>query len=214
MGNRCPNIVIRHSAEIDVSVVKATLSYAKWYVEHGYVPQLPGGVYISDIGEGTEEALLNRAEKEYDEHFYQDVGAAITKQWKKYAESWPGEKVEKMGIDFASEYIVCLTSYGVGATYNEREGVLMLNVCNADATELASIIFHELIHLAIESDIQKYNIGHWQKERLVDLIFEQLLPNMCFEQKLPEEAYSIDPFFEKSSGEVRKTMVDFVLVRR
>lgn len=209
MKSGCPNIVIKHSPEIDVSVVNSTLAYAEWYSEHGYKPKLPGGVHISEVNEEKKEALFRQAKSEYNERFYKEVAATLKDQWKKYSSSWPREKVIKMGLDFANDYTVCLTSYGVGATYNESEGMLMLNVGNADASELASIIFHEIIHLVIESNIQKYNIGHWHKERLVDMIFNELLPDLSFEQKLPDEAYDIDPFFESCSGEVEKVMASF-----
>ncbi len=209
MKSGCPNIVIKYSPEIDVSVVKSTLGYAEWYIEHGYKPQLPNGISINEVKEGSEEAIFSQAENGYNEHFYKNVAASITEQWKKYVENWPSEKVAKMGLGFASEYTVCLTSYGVGATYNESEGTLMLNVCNADTLELVSTIFHELIHIVIEPNIQKHDIGHWQKERLVDLIFKQLLPDFSFEQKLPDEAYKMDSFFEKYSGEVEKVIESF-----
>ena len=86
MKSGCPDIVIKYSPEIDVSVVRSTLAYGKWYIEHGYKPQLPGGVDINEVKEGNEKDLCSRAENEYNEGLYKETAAAITEQWKKYTE--------------------------------------------------------------------------------------------------------------------------------
>lgn len=214
MNGGCPEIKINYSLEIDQDVVEATLGYAAWYTEHGYEPLLPAKLSIKGIKDLSHEKILKLIETEYNEVFYKDVSKALTKYWEVFKNNWPSVTVQKMGLLFGDEYEVRLTRYGVGATYNESEGALVLNVSGGEVEELASIVFHELIHLTIEGDIKKYNIGHWQKERLVDLIFKSLLPEHSFEQQLPSEAHDIDPFFEKSSGEVRKTMAEFALAQR
>jgi len=60
---------------------------------------------------------------------------------------------------------------------------------------LARVIFHEMIHLAIEPLIKKYNVPHWRKERVVDLLYKELLPEFSFKQKIPEKVHTVDNAF-------------------
>lgn len=214
MNERCPEIKINYSLEIDQDVVQAALGYSAWYIEHGYEPLLPTKISIKEAKSLSQKEIFELIGKEYNNDFYKDTSNALKNHWELFKSNWPSEEIQKMGILFDDEYVVNLTRYGVGATYNESEGALILNVSDKEVEKLASIVFHELIHLAIEGDIKKYDIGHWQKERLVDLIFKRLFPGQSFEQKLPPEAHDIDQFFEKSSGEVKKTMIDFSLAQR
>jgi hypothetical protein len=43
-------------------------------------------------------------------------------------------------------------------------------VLNIRSTRAIRVLVHEIIHLMIESDVQKYHISHWEKERIVDLV--------------------------------------------
>jgi hypothetical protein len=63
-------------------------------------------------------------------------------------------------------FLVYLTSYGAGGSYNPPN-VIVFNINNKGGLKT---IIHEIIHLLIEDQVQKYKIQHWEKERIVDLI--------------------------------------------
>ena len=54
-----------------------------------------------------------------------------------------------------------------------------------------------MIHLCIEPLVQQYATPHWYKERIVDLTFKRLFPEIAFEQNLSKEVLVIDPVFEQ-----------------
>ena len=56
---------------------------------------------------------------------------------------------------------------------------------------------HESIHLAIQPLVEKYNVKHWVKERVVDLILEQLVPKVNSFQKMPIEIERTDEVFKE-----------------
>jgi hypothetical protein len=66
---------------------------------------------------------------------------------------------------------------------------------------------HEIIHLCIEPLIKKFRIPHWQKERVVDLLFRSFFPDKAFLQVLPEEAHVVDSVFDAGFADIEDLMV-------
>ena len=73
------------------------------------------------------------------------------------------------------EYIINLTKYGTGGSYNLPNTVI-INVSFNYNLGLLRTIMHEIIHLSIQKYIDEYKIGQWQKERIVDLFFIKNFP--------------------------------------
>jgi len=83
-------------------------------------------------------------------------------------------------------YKVVFTLYGTGGSYNPDSGMVTLFTTPEgkfmNYEEPANTIIHEIIHMGIEESIvQKYNLSHGVKERIVDIIvsilFKDSLPN-------------------------------------
>jgi len=83
------------------------------------------------------------------------------------------------------KYEITLTLYGPGGSYNGETGKIIIKTRKDGTFERhcqACTIIHEIVHIGIEQNIvKKYNLDHWEKERLVDLIC-----SLCFKKYLPE----------------------------
>ncbi len=84
------------------------------------------------------------------------------------------------------KYKVVFTLYGTGGSYDPDEGIITL-LTNKEGgfmkyTNPAYTIIHEITHMGMEySIVQKYNLAHGLKERLVDTFVY-----LMFKEKLPE----------------------------
>lgn len=200
---QCPTLKILFSIENEIERVESIVVSSAWYIEHGYDTLLPGGRKITDVSNSKVGDLIAVLRKEYDELDYQRVAHDILIQWEIFCSTWQTEIIEKTTLNFLSEYQVLLTKYGTRGSYDGETGLgLTLNIQGLKNRIIAVVIFHEIIHLAIEPLIQKYHIKHWHKERIVDLILKRLIHESHFVQKLPEEAYQVDEIFEKYFGDI------------
>jgi len=95
------------------------------------------------------------------------------------AESW------KWDFELLPSYDVIFTLYGTGGSYDPDHGrVVLFTTLEGGFMRYqnpANTIIHEIVHLGIETSIvQKYELSHSLKERLVDkivkLLFTELLP--------------------------------------
>ncbi len=83
------------------------------------------------------------------------------------------------------DYNVIFTLYGTGGSYDPDHGTVTLFTTTEGGfmnyEEPANTIIHEIVHMGIEESIvQRYNLSHGLKERIVDTIvfimFGELLP--------------------------------------
>ncbi len=83
-------------------------------------------------------------------------------------------------------YRVVFTLYGTGGSYDPDTGSITL-LTNSEGgfmnyEQPANTIIHEIVHMGVEySIVQKYNLSHGLKERLVDR-----LVHLMFKEELPE----------------------------
>ena len=82
-------------------------------------------------------------------------------------------------------YEVIFTLYGSGGSYDPQTGLITLFTTKEGKFKKyqnpANTIIHEIVHIGMEhSLVQKYNLAHGLKERIVDtfvfLMFGELLP--------------------------------------
>ena len=59
-------------------------------------------------------------------------------------------------------------------------------------------ILHETIHLHIQNLINKYKIGQWEKEIIVDNLFEKFFPLLVKKQNYPKNMSKIQEIFNKN----------------
>jgi len=184
-----PKIDVIHSVEKEVERVKSTIKKLDWYKEHGYKVRLPEGL----TSESSEKEIREAVASEYDTIDYEEASGNINNQW--------GEIAEKISalmdppISFESEYNIQLTRYGVGGSYNLPNKII-LSIRNTK-DRIIKVIVHEMIHLAIQPLINKYDISQWNKERLVDLLYKKLFPEIAIEQEKAKEKIEVDKIFNK-----------------
>ena len=103
------------------------------------------------------------------------------------------------GLRVYEDYVVTITQYGPGGSYDPRTGGIVL-LANENGEFKggggAHTIAHEMMHLAVEDGIvQRYGLAHWEKERLVDLLTQQAFRDVLPDYRLqPQGVADIDPY--------------------
>lgn len=202
-----PDLQIKYSLEDERKRVEETISKISWYLKHGYEKSiyLPGITLIESNMLLDKNKILHHMENEYKEKIYHETVAMILRDWKKIRDKWARKPSSLKSLKLLPAYTVLLTRYGTGGSYI-IPNIIILNIRNKDCRKFAATIFHEIIHLAIEPFIQKHPITHWEKERLVDIIFKKLLPETAFEQNVSPETRIVDKIFENCRENIENTV--------
>ncbi|MBS3058140.1 MAG: hypothetical protein J4478_01945 [Candidatus Diapherotrites archaeon] len=159
-------LVFKFNTEFEAERVSETIKRMEWFLANGYKPRLPAGIGAENP---TKEQIAEAVGKEFAEKEYSNAAEQISKDFASFENEFLRilEKITK--IKMPEEFEVFLTKYGVGGSYFLPNKVI-LNFANYKPEQRAKTIAHEIVHLAIEEQIRKYKIPHWQKERIVDLI--------------------------------------------
>ena len=72
--------------------------------------------------------------------------------------------------------------------------------------QVSLTIIHEIIHLSIQELIEKYEVEHWEKERIVDLIVFKIVPEIAKMQNISIDTKPIDEGFEKYYPDIEKVV--------
>jgi len=213
-----PEVVYRgQTKEEAFSYVTRFIRRLPWYKENGYNVGLPEHKDFESVYQKP-ELFADRQEEYLKKLFYEgiydisefDASLKIIKQSVNVVKS----ALEKLailaknwGFSLKSKYDIMLTLYGPGGSYHwegDVGGVITKARFQGKPRSIYSFtktIIHEIVHIGIERDIvRKYNLKHWEKERLVDLIcslyLKDLLPNYK-NQKIEDK--KIDKFVDKEA---------------
>lgn len=189
-----PTLDISFSPENEISRVKETIEKLSWYKEHygDSNARLPEGVGE----ESSADEIADIVSSEFPEAAYNNFARHIQGEWASI--SGKIKRLEDMlAFNLLEKYTLRLTRYGSGGSYNSDSGVIVANIEFRTKEKIVGTIIHEIVHIGIEHLIKKYNIGHWYKEHLVDLIFEQYFPGLRKMQKIEEEVSIVDKAFKK-----------------
>ncbi len=164
-----------------------------WFRENGYGDRnsrLPEGV----TEQSSDEEVRAIVATEFKEDFYKDFADQIQEQWPALA-----EKLERLreipAFKFFDPYTIQLTQYGSGGSYNAKTGMVALNIGrNRQMEQIMRVISHEIVHIGIQEFIEKYNVRHWYKEHLVDLIGARYFTKRI--QNAPEDVSVVDTAFD------------------
>jgi hypothetical protein len=201
MNSKYPMLNIQYSKDAEIERVKYVYEELDWYREHGYDVHLPGGIKLGDCGTVPKLIeLLHTLDVEFSLEKYEATKALILESWDYVVAHWPHEEMGKATLVFEPSYDVHLTRYGTGGSYN-LPNEIVLNIESDDMGSFGRILFHEMIHLCLEPLVQKHETPHWYKERIVDLTFKKLMPEIAFEQNLPKEALAVDEHFARHYGD-------------
>lgn len=149
--------------EFELNRVKNTLAKWDWYILQGYKPKLPEGINK----ESSEKDIKEQIIREYNKKRYEEVAEKIKSDFCIIQDRLFEELQKFFNLDIKIDFLIYLTSYGTGGSYN-LPNTIILNINNKQSGY--KTIVHEIIHLLIENQVKKYEVSHWEKERIVDLI--------------------------------------------
>jgi len=152
---------IKYSLDFEVERVKNTLARLDWFNEQGYRPRLPDGV-----SKGSSDSEIKQViEAEFDQSIYEQAKQKLSDRFIPVADQFNSALVEVFDSSIDT-IVINLTGYGVGGSYHLPSTI----VINHHMSDLFKTVIHEIVHLMIQENIEKHEIEHWEKERIVDLI--------------------------------------------
>lgn len=197
---------IEYSVRGEIKRVRSAIKEVAWYNKNGYKITLPRGLRQENLGgrKLSKEQIDIFVAAEFKDGGYRRIGANVVKQWLS-VNGKIKQRLQKLGLRVQPEYILILTKYGVGGSYNEPN-YIVVNVHGKSAKSIIATVVHEVIHLAIEKFIKKYKIKHWYKERIVDLIasYTRLSSGQMQKAPLTTAVERIDCVFAKYYPDVKK----------
>jgi hypothetical protein len=202
-------INIKYSIEDEVKKVMTTIKDINWFVKYGYSLEkltLPKNLSIDNRRIFTEDKIRDLITKEYCIDDYEKNVEFLKNEWIKI-EPELSKKIQRMGTCLENEYSIYFTKYGTGGSY-DKPNLISINIKRRWSIGLLRTAIHELIHLSIEDLIQKYKINHWQKERIVDLIFLDFFPELNKMQTIPINTKEIDKNFYKYFPDINRILVE------
>jgi hypothetical protein len=134
----------------------------EWYVLNGYRLKIPTGIDENS----SNEKIKNQIKKEFNEEKFNEIKNDISADFLKIEKQFSRRIKSIFKFNIQDDFFVYLTNYGTGGSYN-IPNIIIFNINNPKGIKT---IFHEIIHLLIEKWVRKYELTHWEKERVVDLI--------------------------------------------
>ena len=195
-----------YSVEYEVQRIKNTIKKLDWFKEKGYRLSFPKNLTLENVGSLDEEDIRKSVVDEYNEDEYREVIEIINKQWSKYSSLLENYFLETK-IRIEDFYEVKLTKYGVGGSYHLPNTIITNIQAHYDVSLIKTII-HEIVHLSIQELIEKYEVEHWKKERIVDLILDKYVSktSQIKMQNVPIDTTLIDGSFEKHYPNVEEVI--------
>lgn len=192
-------IKIKYSKTFEIERIMATLKKLEWFKKRKYSITFPSDLNLNVENYFSKRYIRKILEKEYRVKDYKRISLMIKRKWNKLSERLL-RGFSKLGIKMRLSYSIYLTKYGTKGSYR-LPNIIIINIQGSKSTDVIRTIIHEVIHVAIEDKIFKYNISHWQKERIVDLIISKLFPKFSKIQRSPEktkeEMKKVDKFFKE-----------------
>ena len=187
-------IEFRFNIELEVERVKETLGILNWLIKNNYKFSLPKG--IKETNDFKIEIIRQLVEKEYNLEIYQVAKEAILKSWQ--GNSGKIRKInQKMdGSNILDKLDIFLTRYGTRGSYKGPNSIV-INVSSMLPEFLIKVVIHESFHLMIEPLVKKYEVEHWVKERIMDLIMDFEYKARFKAQSVPEWVLAVDAVFKE-----------------
>jgi hypothetical protein len=191
----------KYSIQFELFRIAYTFQRLDFYTENNYYYDLPKSV-SKDM---TTADVLSKLAAEYDDESYQVEAKELEKELVEQAPVI--EKMRLVGIiNTNAEYDIYLTKYGVGGSFGLPNSVTLKVTDRKSAGQKLATLLHEVIHLHVQEWILEYNLTHWQKERLVDLIGLQYFPELRKAQVIKEDVSIVDQAFEANHPNLQKTI--------
>lgn len=190
---------IIYSFENDLKRILDTIREIDWFKEKGYKVELPPEIDMTKIKEYSEQDVSFILKNKWSDVEYKKHEIKILEEWQKYSKRLEND-LNTAGLKPAKEYIVFLTRYGVGGSYDlQGNNIVTLNVSYYERNTNRSVIvalLHEIVHINIEEYIKQNQISHGQKEKIVDMIMKK-----SFADDFPQEDFLQKWLYTKSLSE-------------
>lgn len=192
---------IQYNKDFELTRVRNSVSNFEWYIENGYKISLPDKI----TEESSEEEICIQIENQFTEEIYEKFSSELQTEWKRFSVQF--EKVkDKSCITFNDTYAVFLTRYGTGGSFNPSLSQVTLKIEDRTMKSALGTLVHEMVHIAIHDYIQKYEVTHWRKERLVDLLVEHYFPGLRPIQTISEDVSAVDIAFKGYFPDIETTI--------
>jgi len=198
---------IKYSVDFESQRVFSMIKKIEWFNKMGYKINLPEKIKSMDlnrVGKITKKGIKKIITKEYKVQDYQKIESIIEKKWSDVSIKL-SRNLSTINLKHELFYVLILTKYGTGGSYSLPNKII-LNFNKKTPYNLIRIIVHEIIHLSIQPLIEKFGIGHWTKERIVDLIMAKVMPELAKMQNLPQNTEKIDKLFDNFFPDIEKTI--------
>ncbi len=191
-----------------------TLGQMPFYRQHGYDVALPEHAAFQALAQpgarvdGVDQARLRTVfEREvYREDDFSAGMHALDGASAQFEAVFPvfARFADKWGFRVFPRYLVLLTLYGPGGSYDSDRGQITLFTTRDGRFRRArgtDVIVHEMVHLGIEEVIvRRFGLEHWEKEGLVDRVcaigLRSELPGYVVQSK---GAAKLDPFVDEKA---------------
>ena len=200
---------IKYSKEFELQRVLSTKKRLRWYFENGYKLSnmvLPKNISIEELNRKSESEIKEYVDEEYDGEFFQPHEQTIKLLFSKYLDKLSDHFLE-IKIEVLPDIEINLTKYGMSGSYNVPN-VVIVNISKFFNIGLVRNILHETIHLHIQNLIDKYKIGQWEKEVIVDNFFEKFFPLLVKKQNYSKDMSKIQEIFNKNYPNLELIMQD------
>jgi hypothetical protein len=156
-----------YTVEGELRRVEDTVNREKFFRENGYQPTFPEGLNFENFN--ITKAKV-RIKKEFAEDLVNRVKDKLDRDWEKHR-SQIESFLEILPYEKPSELNIVFTRYGMGGSYYVPNKII-INLRNVNSPLF--ILTHELLHLLIEEPvILKHKLSQWDKESLVDYLFNE-----------------------------------------
>lgn len=197
-----PKLKFNISVPDEIIRITNTLKKLEWYRENNYKINFPKEL---DLENATEETIQQAISSDFDISFYEKYQSELEKSWIELGEEFI-KKLRTLGLPVQNNYLITLTRYGVGGSYGLPNRIC-LNI-DYGYHNIIETILHEIIHLTIENLIKEYNIDHWTKERLVNLIYNRFYPEKASLQTDPKDKEKVQEAFDKYFPDIKKVIIE------
>lgn len=210
-----PAITIRpQTADEEFDCLWSVLGKMPFYKANGYRVSIPDAPEFQALAQNP--ANIHEVNKPilkdlfvgkiYDASFFQPGIAALEAHRQMIEAAFPifEQYRHEWGFKVFPQYEIRLNRYGLGGDSNPSEGWLRM-LTKADGTfrrrHPTHSPHHELVHIGIEEAIvKKFDLNHWEKERVVDRICILGLDGQTTGyEEFPSSNKALDPFITQKS---------------
>jgi hypothetical protein len=198
-------LLIEYSKEFELERIESTINRLDWYLGNKYSLDslsFPKNVDVDNLKEIKKEELVGAVGREYEETKFVATAESILQMYKKY-ENKLEDFIKSIGLSVIPEIKVFLTNYGIGGSYH-LPNEIVININRFFGIGLIRNILHEIIHLHIQHLIDQYKISQWDKETVVNLLFEKAFPDIYKEPNIPIDTTKTKKIFEENFPNINK----------